>query len=86
LYPDSGGLSISVSRRGGGLRAGDQAALGTLSSIDTPGWYGALTRAHGLDHHAAADVSQVTWLRLCTTLGSLRQPERVGGWLATTAG
>ncbi len=34
----------------------------------------------------AADVSQTTWLRLAEHLGTLRDPERLGGWLATTAG
>jgi RNA polymerase sigma factor (sigma-70 family) len=45
----------------------------------------AVARSYGLDAQAAADVSQVTWLRLVEHLGSLRQPERVGAWLATTA-
>jgi RNA polymerase sigma factor (sigma-70 family) len=45
----------------------------------------AVARAHGLDAHAAADVSQVTWLRLVEHLDRLRQPERLGAWLATTA-
>jgi RNA polymerase sigma factor (sigma-70 family) len=45
----------------------------------------AVARAHGLDVQSAADVSQVTWLRLVEHLGSLRNPERVGAWLATTA-
>jgi len=34
----------------------------------------------------AADVSQTTWLRLAEHIASLRQPERVGAWLVTTAG
>jgi RNA polymerase sigma factor (sigma-70 family) len=33
----------------------------------------------------AADVSQITWLRLAEHLSTLRDPERVGAWLATTA-
>jgi RNA polymerase sigma factor (sigma-70 family) len=45
----------------------------------------AVARAHGLDAHTAADVSQVTWLRLVEHLGSLRDPEWLGAWLATTA-
>lgn len=31
------------------------------------------------------DVVQVTWLRLVENLDRLRDPERLGGWLATTA-
>jgi RNA polymerase sigma factor (sigma-70 family) len=33
-----------------------------------------------------ADVSQTTWLRLAEHISSVRQPERVGAWLVTTAG
>lgn len=44
-----------------------------------------VARSHGLDAQTAADVSQVTWLRLVEHLGSLRDPERLGAWLATTA-
>ena len=45
----------------------------------------AVTRAHGLGDADAADVSQTVWLRLAEHVGSLREPERVGAWLATTA-
>jgi RNA polymerase sigma factor (sigma-70 family) len=45
----------------------------------------ATARAVGLGHDAAADVSQTTWLRLAEHLGRLREPDRVGAWLATTA-
>jgi len=44
-----------------------------------------IARAHGLGEADAADVSQTVWLRLVEHLGRIRQPERVGGWLATTA-
>ena len=33
----------------------------------------------------AADVSQTTWLRLVEHLDRIEQPDRIGGWLATTA-
>ena len=45
----------------------------------------AIARAHRLGQAQAADVSQVTWLRLLDHLDEVRQPERLGGWLATTA-
>ena len=32
-----------------------------------------------------AELQQTTWLRLVTNLHKIEQPERVGGWLATTA-
>jgi len=42
---------------------------------------------HNLDAHTlwTADVSQTTWLRLAEHLDRIRDPERLGGWLATTA-
>lgn len=44
-----------------------------------------VARALGLDAVDAADVSQTTWLRLAEHLPRLREPERVGAWLAVTA-
>jgi RNA polymerase sigma factor (sigma-70 family) len=38
-----------------------------------------------LDHETAADVSQVVWMRLYEHADRIRQPERLGAWLATTA-
>ena len=43
-------------------------------------------RGYRLSPADAADVSQTTWLRLAEHISSLRQPERVGAWLVTTAG
>lgn len=45
----------------------------------------AVARGLGLSPADAADVSQTTWLRLAEHLGRLREPDRVGAWLATTA-
>ncbi len=45
----------------------------------------AITRNHRLDASDAADVSQTTWLRLMENIGRIRDPSRVGAWLATTA-
>ena len=44
-----------------------------------------VARALGLDAADAADVSQTTWLRLAEHLDRLREPDRVGAWLAVTA-
>lgn len=44
-----------------------------------------VARAHGLYGHDAADVAQTTWLRLVEHLDRIRDPARVGSWLATTA-
>jgi RNA polymerase sigma factor (sigma-70 family) len=84
-----------------GLRASrrDPSAIGALVRAaredDEDAWnelvdeFGSLVwsiaRAHRLSPADAADVSQTTWLRLAEHLGRIRDPERVGGWLAATA-
>lgn len=45
----------------------------------------AVTRAHRLSDTDCADVVQSTWLRLLERLGDIKDPGRVGAWLATTA-
>lgn len=45
----------------------------------------AIATAHRLSAADAAEVSQTTWLRLVENLDRITQPERLGGWLATTA-
>lgn len=45
----------------------------------------AITGAYPLTRADAADVVQVTWLRLVEHLDQLKEPERVGAWLCTTA-
>ena len=64
--------------------AGDRGAWDAL--VDR---YNALVwsvaRSFRLGDADAADVVQTAWLRLVEHLGRLREPERVGAWLATTA-
>lgn len=43
-----------------------------------------VARGFRLERGDAADVIQVAWLRLVEHLPQLRDPERVGAWLATT--
>jgi RNA polymerase sigma factor (sigma-70 family) len=63
---------------------GDQRAWEAL--VDRySGLVWAVARAHRLSAGDAADVSQTTWLQLVENLGRLRDPSRVGPWLATTA-
>jgi RNA polymerase sigma factor (sigma-70 family) len=45
----------------------------------------ATARAHRLAPADAADVAQTTWLRLVENLDRIKDPERLGAWLATTA-
>jgi RNA polymerase sigma factor (sigma-70 family) len=51
--------------------------------------YGDLVRAtvvgFRLQHADAADAIQNTWLRVLERIGTVRDPERLGGWLTTTA-
>jgi DNA-directed RNA polymerase specialized sigma24 family protein len=63
---------------------GDQSAWNRLVGRYA-GMVWAIARAHGLGRDDAADVSQITWLLLTQHLGSLRQPEELGGWLHATA-
>lgn len=44
-----------------------------------------VARRHGLGDADTADVAQATWLRLLAHLDDLKDPARVGGWLARTA-
>lgn len=44
-----------------------------------------IARSHRLGQSEAADVVQTTWLRLVEHLGRIRDPDRLGAWLATTA-
>jgi RNA polymerase sigma factor (sigma-70 family) len=65
-------------------RDGDQTAWDEL--VDRFGAFlWRVARAHRLPADAAADVVQTTWLRLLENLGAIRDPERLGGWLAVTA-
>jgi len=64
--------------------AGDQRAWeGLIARFSGLVW--SVARAHGLSRADAADVSQTAWLRLVEHLDRLRDPERVGTWLASTA-
>jgi RNA polymerase sigma factor (sigma-70 family) len=65
-------------------RDGDESAWGAI--VDRfEGLVWATTRAHRLPQAAAADVTQTTWLRLVENLDRIKDPERLGAWLATTA-
>ena len=63
--------------------AGDQQAWDRL--VDRyAGLVWAICREHRLSDSDAADTVQLTWLRLLENLGRIRDPQRLGGWLATT--
>ena len=49
------------------------------------GMIAATGRRYRLNAADVAELQQTTWLRLVENLHRIEQPERVGGWLATTA-
>ncbi|HET9506702.1 MAG TPA: sigma-70 family RNA polymerase sigma factor [Gaiellaceae bacterium] len=64
--------------------AGDQAAWNAIVERFS-GLLWATVRAHRLGPSDSAEVVQTTWLRLVEQLDRVRDPDRLGGWLATTA-
>jgi RNA polymerase sigma factor (sigma-70 family) len=64
--------------------SGNQSAWEGLVNEFSPVVLG-VARSHRLSDADVADVAQTTWLRLIENLQRIQDPERVGGWLATTA-
>ncbi|MEV8632224.1 sigma-70 family RNA polymerase sigma factor [Streptosporangium sp. NPDC051023] len=64
--------------------AGDQAAWDALVARFS-GRLWSVVRAYGLSAADAADAVQGTWLRLVENLHTIRDPDRIGSWLLTTA-
>jgi RNA polymerase sigma factor (sigma-70 family) len=77
--PETAAASLVLAAAGGEQQAWDE----LVERFGGLVW--AIARAHRLGPADAADVSQTTWLRLVEHLHRLRDPEHVGGWLATTA-
>jgi RNA polymerase sigma factor (sigma-70 family) len=63
---------------------GDQHAWDELVERFT-GLVWSVIRAYRMGPADGADVNQVVWLRLVENLDHIRDPERVGSWLATVA-
>ena len=68
----------------GRAAAGDRAAWDAIVTAYS-GLLWAVSRSFRLDQADAAEVVQTTWLRLLENLERIREPEHLGGWLATTA-
>jgi RNA polymerase sigma factor (sigma-70 family) len=75
---------ISVAGLVEGARKGDAGAWEELVAR-FGGMIAATGRRFGLGATDVAEVQQTTWLRLVENLDRIEQPERIGGWLATTA-
>lgn len=79
---EPGGLddaSLVAAAREGDSRAWDELVRRFAPRV----W--AVARALGLSEADAADVSQLTWYRAVQNLRRIREPAKVGAWLATTA-
>ncbi|MFB9723883.1 RNA polymerase sigma factor [Planobispora longispora] len=63
---------------------GDQAAWDAMVKRLSPLVWSAV-RSYGLSPADAADAAQGAWLRLVEHLPGIRDPERIGSWLFTTA-
>ena len=77
-------LELSTSELLAEAGAGSSAAWDELVSRYS-GLVWAVARGFAMSMADAADVSQTTWLRLVEHITKLREPEHLGGWLATTA-
>jgi RNA polymerase sigma factor (sigma-70 family) len=73
-------LSLLVDAASGGDSAAWRALVERFE-----GMVWAVARGHGLEPADAEEVCQTTWLRLTQHIGRLKDPDRIGGWLAVTA-
>jgi RNA polymerase sigma factor (sigma-70 family) len=93
----SAAMTFAVSNSPADTARGQEVAamVRAAAAGDRAGWEGlvqqfsgmvwAVARAHRLGEANAGDVVQVTWLKLIEHLSDLKEPTRVGAWLATTA-
>ena len=64
--------------------AGDEAAWrAVVERYSALLW--SVVRSHRLSDAEAADAVQATWLKLLEKIGTIKEPERLAGWLRTTA-
>ena len=76
--------STTLSRLVGRAEGGDKAAWDEIVERFT-GLLWSVSRSFRLSEDEATDVVQTTWLRLVENLSRIDDPERLAGWLATTA-
>ncbi len=77
-------MSITTAELLNRAAAGDQTSWDTLFQQFNP-LVRSVVASYRLDHETAADVSQTVWMRLFEHADRIRNPERLAGWLATTA-
>jgi RNA polymerase sigma factor (sigma-70 family) len=78
VHPDDVGVLVRSAADG------DKTAWTTLVAHFS-GLVWSIARAHRLGAADAEEVFQITWLRFTENVSQLRDPDRVGAWLATTA-
>ncbi len=78
VHPDDVGVLVRSAA------SGDKTAWTALVAHFS-GLVWSIARAHRLGSADAEEVFQITWLRLIENVSRLKDPERVGAWLATTA-
>ena len=77
-------MSVELAKLVRAAGEGDQVAWNSIVERFS-GLIWATVRAHRLSTSDGVEVVQTTWLRLVEHLDRIRDPERLGGWLATTA-
>jgi RNA polymerase sigma factor (sigma-70 family) len=82
--PRAGGAHLDVSLLMRSATAGEAWAWEALIARFRPAVM-AVARRHRLGHADQEDVTQRTWLALVANLHRINDPERVPGWLMTTA-
>jgi RNA polymerase sigma factor (sigma-70 family) len=78
MRDDASVAALVVRARDGDKRAWDEIVERYAPLV----W--SICRRYRLSAHDAADVGQTVWLRLVEQLGTVRNPEALAGWLATT--
>lgn len=78
--PLPGSNADLLARAAAGERAAWESLVGRYENLL---W--SVGRAHRLGTADAGDVVQTTWLRLLENLGRIQDPDRLAGWLVTTA-
>lgn len=78
MHPDDVGSLVRAAADG------DAAAWRTLVERFS-GLVWSIARGYGLASADAEEVCQTTWFQLTVYIGRIKEPDRVGGWMATTA-
>jgi len=77
-------MSMSTAELLKAAAGGDQKSWSALFTQFNP-LIRSVVAGYRLDHETSADVCQTVWMRLFEYADRIRQPERLGAWLATTA-